>query len=92
MRLLFLALLLITPRAEAEERVDLPTRPGVTEPIYITATSSPVATAILFPGGNGVYADMRQNFLVRVVPDLARKNLSVIVVDAPSDQAGGMSW
>jgi hypothetical protein len=92
MRLLLLGLLLISLRAEAEERIDLPIRPGITQPIYITATSNPVATAILFPGGNGVYAGMRQNFLVRVVPDLARQNLSVIVVDAPSDQAGGMSW
>ena len=54
--------------------------------------NSPVATAILFPGGNGVYAGLRQNFLVRIVPDLARKNLSAIIVDAPPDQAGGMSW
>jgi pimeloyl-ACP methyl ester carboxylesterase len=53
---------------------------------------NPVATAILFPGGNGVYGAMRQNFLVRIVPDLVRLGVSVVVVDAPSDQAGGMSW
>jgi pimeloyl-ACP methyl ester carboxylesterase len=95
MRILLMALLLMTAaRAEAwgEERVDLPTRPGVTQRVYITPAADPVATAILFPGGDGVYASMRQNFLVRIVPDLVRSRVSVVVVDAPSDQAHGMSW
>jgi pimeloyl-ACP methyl ester carboxylesterase len=92
MRLLLVVLLLLSAGAQAEERVNLSTRPGVTQPVYVTPAPEPVATAILFPGGNGVYAALRQNFLVRIVPDLVRQGLSVVVVDAPSDQAGGMTW
>jgi alpha-beta hydrolase superfamily lysophospholipase len=80
------------PVPQAEERVNLATRPGVTQPIYVTPAANPVATVVLFPGGNGIYAALRQNFLVRIVPDLLRQGLSVVVVDAPSDQAGGMTW
>jgi hypothetical protein len=92
MRILLTVLLLMTTQADAEQRVDLPTRPGVTQPVYITPAANPLATAILFPGGDGVYAAMRQNFLVRIVPDLVRSRVSVMMIDAPPDQAHGMSW
>jgi hypothetical protein len=92
MRILLTALLLMTTGVRAEERVNLPTRPGVTQPVYVTPAANPVATAVLFPGGDRVYAAMRQNFLVRIVPDLVRSRVSVMVIDAPSDQAHGISW
>jgi hypothetical protein len=34
---------------------------------------------------------LRGNFLVRVAPDLVRQGLTVLIVDAPSDNAGGIS-
>jgi phosphoglycerate dehydrogenase-like enzyme len=37
MRILLAALLLFSAGAQAEGRVDLPTRPGVTQPVYVTA-------------------------------------------------------
>jgi hypothetical protein len=91
-RILLVILALVAwGEAAAEERIDLPTRPGVSQPVYASFAARPAAMVILFPGGNGVYAGMRGNFLVRVAPDLLRQGLTVLVADAPSDQAGGMS-
>jgi predicted alpha/beta-fold hydrolase len=89
--LLLLAALLAWRGAAAEERIDLATRPGVMQPVYATVAARPTATVILFPGGEGVYAAVRGNFLVRIAPDLSRQGLTVFIADAPSDQAGGMS-
>ena len=77
--------------ARAQERIDVPTRPGVTQPVYITASPSAVASAILFPGGNGVLASVRNNFLLRVAGRFSAQGFDVAVVDAPSDQSGGMT-
>ncbi len=79
------------PTAWAEERIDLPTRPGVTQPIYLTVARNPVASAIMYPGSNGVVSAERNNFLIRVAGDFAAAGVTVAVADAPSDQAGGMN-
>jgi len=42
--------------AFAQERFDLPTRPGVTQPVYLSAAPAPVASALLYPGGSGAVA------------------------------------
>jgi pimeloyl-ACP methyl ester carboxylesterase len=90
---LLVTLLVLPPTfAEAEERIDLPARPGVTQPVYATFAGKPAASVILFPGGNGVYAALRNNFLIRIAPDLLKQGFSVLIVDAPSDHAAGMSW
>lgn|SRR5579872_5516783 len=77
--------------ASAEERIDLATRPGITQPVYFTATPSAVASVILFPGGSGVVAAVRNNFLLRVAGQFAAQGFNVAIADAPSDQANGIS-
>jgi hypothetical protein len=70
-------LLLIGGRAAvAQERVDLPTRPGVTQPVYITAAPAPKASVILFPGGSGVVVQVRNNFLLRVAPQFVAQGMT----------------
>jgi predicted alpha/beta-fold hydrolase len=84
-------LLLIGGRmAVAQERVDLPTRPGVTPPVYITAVPAPKASVILFPGGNGVVVQVRNNFLLRVAPQFVAQGMTVAVIDTPSDHPSGI--
>jgi len=61
----------------------------VTQPIYLTAARNPVASAILFPGGSGIVSAVRNNFLLRVVGDLAAAGLTAAVADAPSDHSWG---
>jgi alpha/beta superfamily hydrolase len=93
MRWAFLALsILFSFAARAEERIELPTRSGVVQPVYAIFAAKPAASVILFPGGNGIYAAMQRNFLIRIVPDLLKQGFSVLIVDTPSDHAGGMSW
>jgi alpha-beta hydrolase superfamily lysophospholipase len=78
--------------ATAQERIDLPTQPGVTQPVYITAAPAPRASLILFPGGSGVVAQVRNNFLLRVVPKFVAQGMTVAVIDTPSDHPSGMGW
>lgn len=88
-----LALVLMFPLvARAQERIDVPTRPGVIEPVYLTSVAKPVGTVVLFPGGLGIVAAVRHNFLLRVLPRLTEQGFAVAVVDAPSDQRAGMDW
>jgi pimeloyl-ACP methyl ester carboxylesterase len=76
--------------AAAQERIDLPTRPGVTQPIFLTAARSPWASAVLFPGGSGSVSAVRNNFLIRVAPRFAALGVTVAVADTPSDHSGGV--
>ena len=71
-------------------RVELQSRPGVSQPILFTVTNAPVASVILFPGGNGVLSGLGNNFLVRVSGQIAASGLNVALVDAPSDHGSGM--
>src|SRR5579871_3868783 len=88
---LFVWLLLCGGIAVAQQRVDLQPRPGVTQPIYLTPVNSPKASVILFPGGNGIVEQVRNNFLLRVAPRFAAAGMTVAVFDAPSDQRSGTS-
>ncbi len=89
--LLLLALLVaVGLAARAEETINLPTRPGVTQPILFTGVAHPAASVILFPGAFGLLRAMRNNFLVRTAPNFAALDLNVAIVDAPSDKPGGM--
>jgi predicted alpha/beta-fold hydrolase len=87
-----LALLAAGRLAKAQERVDLPTRPGVTQPVYVTANPTTRASVILFPGGSGVVAQVRNNFLLRVAPKFVAQGMTVAVIDTPSDRPSGMGW
>jgi hypothetical protein len=49
----------------AQERIELPSGPGVTQPIYLLPARTPVASAILYRGGSGVVNNVRADFLVR---------------------------
>jgi hypothetical protein len=83
--------LLAASGAGAQDRIELPLRPGVTQPVYATAVAKPLASLILFPGGSGVIAQVRNNFLLRIIPDLVREGFSVYAADTPSDHPGGMT-
>lgn len=86
--------------AGADEIVTLKTREGVTQSFALLTSDKPMASVILFPGGNGkTPLDKlkpgqfinKGNFLVRIRYELARHGLTVAVVDVPSDQQmGGM--
>src|SRR6185437_6500849 len=84
-------LLLIAMRvAVAESTIDLTTRPGVVQPVYVTDARNAVASVILFPGGSGVVHAVRNNFLLRVADRFVAQGLTVAVADTPTDHPGGM--
>jgi pimeloyl-ACP methyl ester carboxylesterase len=86
-----LALLLALPAAaQAEDSTVLQPRPGVTEEVLYTMVSGAPASVILLPGGGGVLAGVRNNFLLRVRGQVVQQGLSVAVPDAPSDHGSGM--
>ena len=103
MRRMLVALALLLPfgASFAEDIVTLSTRAGVTQSYLITAPESGKAhaVALLFPGGAGK-TDLeretarkvldRGNFLVRSRRLLAAGGVAAVVMDAPSDQPGGM--
>lgn len=88
---LALLLMLVCGAASAEESITLPTRPGVTEAMLFLEAPHPVASVIFFPGGAGVIADEPDNFVLRVRDAFLAQGLTVAVLDAPSDQAAGLS-
>lgn len=82
-----LVLVLAAGHAAAEDRIELHSRPGIVQPILYLPASAPVASAVLFPGGGGVIAGVRNNFLMRVRGEFAAQGISVAVIDVPSDHA-----
>lgn len=86
--------------AHGQEIVTLPTRPGVTQSyLLVGAPGNPQAIAVLFPGGAGAIRlrleDGRvrfspNNFLVRSREEFSNRGVTAAIVDAPSDQPGGM--
>ncbi|MHB8069626.1 MAG: alpha/beta hydrolase [Desulfobaccales bacterium] len=100
--LLILALFLILPvaAARAQEIKTINTRPGVTlRFLLFRPAAAPKGVLVLFPGAEGAnmfqVADgkvqLGKNFLVRTSPAFVKAGYAVAVVDAPSDQASGMS-
>ncbi|MGO8917451.1 MAG: alpha/beta hydrolase [Stellaceae bacterium] len=91
------AVALAAPACAGEEFVQLPTRPGVTQPFWVvTPRDKPVASVILFPGGEGVlgaddhHPPTSNNFLVRTRDKFAAQGFLVAVIDAPSDHGAGL--
>src|SRR5450432_360348 len=78
----------------AEQAVDVPTRPGVTQRMLVLSPASPKAAVVLFAGGHGglqLGPDGsiqwgRGNFLVRSRQMFAEQGLMVVLLDAPSDR------
>ena len=96
-----LALLAALGSASAEDIVILATRGGVTQPYLLAVPDAgkAQAVAILFPGGAGKVNLEREagrillesgNFLVRTRRLFTSAGVIAAVIDAPSDQAGGM--
>jgi pimeloyl-ACP methyl ester carboxylesterase len=85
--------------AAADEVKTIPTRPGVTQSFVLVRPSEPpVASVVLFAGGNGALnlssgrlAGLGGNFLVRNRARFAEHGFLVAVPDAPSDHASGLS-
>lgn len=93
---LVMAVLAARPAA-AQELVRLPTRPGVVQPFWVLPPAgAPVASVILFTGGNGVLGSQRdgrlkgRNFLVRSRDKFVAQGFLVAVVDVPSDHLQGL--
>jgi dienelactone hydrolase len=78
----------------AQQVMDIPTRPGVSQRMLVLAPPAPKAAVILFAGGHGglqLFPDGsfrwgEGNFLVRTRQQFAQQGLLVVVVDAPSDR------
>lgn len=75
------------PRAVAEDRLSLPSRPGVTVAIWFQPAAAPVASVVLFAGGNGAIDGLKGNFLIRVRNAFAQQGVNVAAIDRPSDRA-----
>jgi hypothetical protein len=81
-----------------EELIQLPTRPGVTVPFWLTSPAdAPVASVVLLPGGNGLLYSARKpepssrNFLVRSRDKFAAAGFLVASLDGPSDHPEGLA-
>jgi dienelactone hydrolase len=78
----------------AQQVVDIPTRPGVTQRILVLSPPAPKAAVVLIAGGhgglqifpNGSFRWGAGNFLVRTRQLFADQGLMVAVIDAPSDR------
>jgi pimeloyl-ACP methyl ester carboxylesterase len=94
------ALLLLAWNGSAsagEELIQLPTRPGVTQPFWVmTPPGKPVASVILFTGGPGILGSAHRpflkngNFLIRSRDKFAAAGFLVASVDVPSDHQEGL--
>ncbi len=96
---LALAALLPLPAAALDEEVrTIPARPGVTESFLLMRPAGPpVASVILFAGGDGSLAlgpsglgQLQGNFLVRTRGRWVREGFLVAILDRPSDRPRGL--
>jgi len=86
--------------ATSTSLVTLNTRPGVTQKFVLIKPDQPVASVILFTGGNGILnlsqaadgspAVNNGNFLVRTRQDYVNHGFMVAVVDVPSSHPNGI--
>jgi alpha-beta hydrolase superfamily lysophospholipase len=85
--------------ARAGELIELPTRPGVTQSIFLEAPAAkPPWVVVLFAGGDGAVeltedgpSELKGNFLLRTAFYWSSAGEASAIFDAPSDNAGGMS-
>jgi pimeloyl-ACP methyl ester carboxylesterase len=95
-----LALVLARPAGAgaAEEFRTIPGRPGVTQALLLLRPAgAPVASVILFAGGDGDLAltaagigQLQGNFLLRTRMRWVREGFLVAILDRPSDRKGGL--
>ena len=82
----------------AAERLELASRPGVTQGVFlVSASASPSWVVLLFAGDDGNVSlsgsgptRMQGNFLLRTASYWADHGDAYAIFDAPSDNAGGM--
>lgn len=82
------------PAQTAQQVVDIPTRPGVTQRLLVLTPPAPKAAVVLIAGGHGglqIFPNGSMNwgagnFLVRTRQAFADQGLMVAVIDAPSDR------
>lgn len=96
-KLLVLLICSIAGAAQAQEVVQLSTRPGVTQSYFLARVpEKPRAIAILFPGGYGLIHLRKENgqikfdgknFLVRSRAEFVKRSVAAAIVNAPSDQS-----
>jgi predicted dienelactone hydrolase len=97
-----IAVLMLTATAglAGQEIKAISTRPGVTVQVLLnTPATPPKGIVVMFPGGGGAamfkgkggQIHLGRNFLVRTSPKFVQQGWAVAIVDAPSDQANGMS-
>jgi hypothetical protein len=102
MRFCGAVLLLFCLAAEAQEIVTVPTRPGVTQSFFIAGMGERKveAVALLYVGGGGSIRLRMEagqpkfganNFLPRSRAEFIRNGVLPVVMDAPSDQSGGLT-
>jgi hypothetical protein len=96
---ILLALATIAPAAAQDAEVALIDTPrGVKQRFLVIAPQDPVASVILFTGGNGLLGIQspteiksgENSFLVRSRDKLAANKLMIAVMDGPSDRPDGM--
>jgi len=97
-KLLLLLALLAHPLAYAAppkvRLMDIPSRPGVTVRVLLVTPQRPVATLLLFAGGerplaiteDGAFGWGGSSLLVRISPLLVEAGLTIAIVDLPSDK------
>ncbi len=102
-RIAIAVLLIIGPafwaKAANPELVTITTPRGAKQAFMLIRPAKPIASVILFAGGHGALGLKSAssmswgaaNFLVRSRQMFADHNLMVAVIDAPSDQQGGMN-
>jgi len=86
--------LLTTKQDYTKELIKLNTRSDVTQKFLLFRPKNPIASVILFPGGNGKLSladsglinSNKNNLVVRIKEDLAKAGFMVALVDAPSDK------
>ena len=102
MRIGLFAVLLLCTGAEAQEIVTVPSRKGVTQSFFVAdmGERKAEAVALLYVGGGGSIRlrveDGRpkfgaNNFLPRSRGEFIRNGVLPVVMDAPSDQPGGLT-
>jgi len=88
--------LLKTRQDYTKELIKLNTRSDVTQKFLLFTPKKPIASVILFPGGNGKLSltdsgwinNNAKNLVVRIKEDLARAGFMAALADAPSDKQG----
>jgi len=87
--LVLAALLGPTGRARSEERVVLSAQDAISLPVLYQAAPNPIASVILFVGGDGDLEHETGSFLLRVRDRFVAAGMSIAVPDTPSDHPGG---